>query len=607
VADTATRISILANGIRDTSGAVVASGCARFYSPGTLVAATVYSDDACTTARGQPVVLNAAGQATVCTLGPVRMVAKDSTETTTYYDGIVNLRRAESVYMTEDGFNSGNETTVGTAMATASPSFGEGFQYKESTPATVRNMTSVIRNIAIQAEDYGVVADGVTDDTDALQDAIARVVSLGGGKVILPAGTMLISSALTIDTAGVSIEGQGRGISIIKQSSTSANTINVTLVSGDCKLFLKRFSVTASTTSSGVGINVTVGNYIVIEEVAVGLHRTAFDTDGITGAELRRCFVDSTDGNGSALGIDLGLGARAIDCEVNAASDVGTGIRLNGVDARATDCYVSNYILGISAAAARGNVRGCHVSGATTGITLGAANCVARNVNVTTATTGISVTAAGGLVDGGYIASCTTGVSLTAANGVVKNAQLTSNTTGVSVGAVASCRVIDNIAASNTTDISVNASATLFMERGNTWTSTVTNSATSNIESRPIRNIATQTQESGVFNFTPVPAGATSVHICRITVGAAGDSTVTTVNTATTNICIGDTMWLVFSNGDVGVVTNAWGTQYTTIGGGSPGTTTGPLAEQSVAWLFRWDGTNWIALFRGMSSAVMVD
>jgi hypothetical protein len=602
VATTCKPIDILAVGLRDTTGAVLALGKVRFYGPGTLVAAAVYTDSAATTSASVPYTLNAGGQATLFALAPVRMIAKDSTDSTIYYDGVVNLQRAEAVYMTADGFNDGNETTIDVAIASANTSNGAGFQYKESSSATARNYTDVIRNIAIQAEDFGVVADGTTDDSEALQAAVDRVAALGGGTLLLPAGTILVSDATTISTAGVSIEGQGRGISIIKQSSTSANTLVVTMSSGDCKLTLKRFSITASTTSSGVGIYPTVGDYLVIEEVGIGLHRTAFGCGAVTGTELRRCFVDSTDGNASALGIDIGIGGRAIDCEVNAATDVGIGVRLVGVDARATDCYVSNYATGISGAAARSVIRGGHVSGATTGILLSAANCSTSDQHVTGCTTGISVTAAGGVINGGYVASCTTGVSLTAANGSLRNAQLTSNTTGVSVGAVASCRVIDNIAASNTTDITVNASATLFMERGNTWTSTVTNSAASNIESRPILNQVTQSQVAGTFSWTVAPAGTSSVQICRISSGTT--STVTVSDTATTNICVGDTMWLVVSNNGSGTATMTWGAQYTSIGGTAFGNVN---TVSTYSWLVRWNGTSWIGLVHGQGTGALPD
>ncbi len=392
MATTSTRIQYLANGVRDTAGAVVASAVARFYNPGTTVQQTVYSDAACSTAMSQPVTCNAAGQATVYCLEAVRMIVKSSDETTTYYDDVVNLTRADSVYVTVDGINSGTETTLEDVLGDIGDSFGSGFQYKESSTATARNYVDVIRNLAIQAEDFGVVADGTTDDTSALQAAINRVKALSGGRVLLPTGTILISSALTIDTAGVSIEGSGRGISIIKNSSTTGNCLNVTLASGDAKLFLKGFSITASTTSSGKAINCSVGNHVVIEDVGVGLHRTGIDVNAITGGQLRHCFVDSTDDNASAIGINLGASGEASRCEVASGTDNGTGVKLTGTDARALNCYVTNFATGYNLAGARGHVKHCHSAGTTSGFSVGAvADCVVAECTASTCTTDLTL------------------------------------------------------------------------------------------------------------------------------------------------------------------------------------------------------------------------
>ena len=64
------------------------------------------------------------------------------------------------------------------------------------------------------ASDYGVVGDGVTDDAAALQMAIDAAASNleGGGTVLLPRGTFLTKSTLTIP-GGIKLKGQGYGSS----------------------------------------------------------------------------------------------------------------------------------------------------------------------------------------------------------------------------------------------------------------------------------------------------------------------------------------------------------------------------------------------------------
>lgn len=87
------------------------------------------------------------------------------------------------------------------------------------------------------AKVYGVTANGTTDDTSALQSAINACNSAGGGMVLLPAGTIKISSALQfysgttpsiVAYSNITLKGQGSsGVNgtIISQVTTGANII----------------------------------------------------------------------------------------------------------------------------------------------------------------------------------------------------------------------------------------------------------------------------------------------------------------------------------------------------------------------------------------------
>lgn len=68
----------------------------------------------------------------------------------------------------------------------------------------------------VNVKDYGAVGDGATDDTAAIQDAIDEAVSRGGASVWFPAGSYLVSAALTLSDAGlVNLVGNGANASAI--------------------------------------------------------------------------------------------------------------------------------------------------------------------------------------------------------------------------------------------------------------------------------------------------------------------------------------------------------------------------------------------------------
>jgi len=69
---------------------------------------------------------------------------------------------------------------------------------------------------------WGAVGDNTTDDTDAIQSALDNAKDNGGGTVYVPAGTYLISKALTI-YPNVNLKGSGMENTIIHQSSQQAH------------------------------------------------------------------------------------------------------------------------------------------------------------------------------------------------------------------------------------------------------------------------------------------------------------------------------------------------------------------------------------------------
>ena len=63
---------------------------------------------------------------------------------------------------------------------------------------------------------FGAKIDGVSDDSNALQNAIDECGNKGGGTVVIPAGTLLVEGQVKIRSSNVVLRGAGKGKTIIK-------------------------------------------------------------------------------------------------------------------------------------------------------------------------------------------------------------------------------------------------------------------------------------------------------------------------------------------------------------------------------------------------------
>lgn len=126
--------------------------------------------------------------------------------------------------------------------------------------------------------DYGAVGDGSTDDTAAVNLAIAALNTATKGVLYFPAGTYKCTSALTTITASGTILGDGMGaydgsayVSAVLQTSATANLFTIT---GKTVLFrdIGLFNTNAGTPSAGAGIQVSgafIGQKVDLDSVVV--------------------------------------------------------------------------------------------------------------------------------------------------------------------------------------------------------------------------------------------------------------------------------------------------------------------------------------------------
>jgi Pectate lyase superfamily protein len=133
---------------------------------------------------------------------------------------------------------------------------------------------------------YGAVADGVTDDSTAINDAISAASAAGRGTVELPAGTIYCGSTIA-PVSNVWIRGQGIDKTILKPnpSKTGANGDVIRRVIGTSSTYAEYIGVfdltidcTDQYSSSPLGTNVTPYsngitlqgcNYTLIERVRI--------------------------------------------------------------------------------------------------------------------------------------------------------------------------------------------------------------------------------------------------------------------------------------------------------------------------------------------------
>lgn len=122
---------------------------------------------------------------------------------------------------------------------------------------------------------YGATGDGTTDDTIAINSAIAALNAAGHGVLYFPAGTYKTTAALTTITASCTIRGDGAGdlqaqnaASTITTTATAAHTLTLT---GDGTLVenLAFEAPTGVTQTAGSAVHVTQGDRNIYRNLSV--------------------------------------------------------------------------------------------------------------------------------------------------------------------------------------------------------------------------------------------------------------------------------------------------------------------------------------------------
>tara|TARA_R110000868_G_scaffold54984_4_gene171275 strand:- start:267 stop:1694 length:1428 start_codon:yes stop_codon:yes gene_type:complete len=152
----------------------------------------------------------------------------------------------------------------------------------------------------ISVKDFGAVGDGTTNDTTAIQNAITAVQNNGGGSVYFPAGTYIISSAITIETNAVHLIGAGNGNSAVPGIAAS----NVTTIKASATMsFMFKF---LNINNGACGIE-----NILLDGSSSLYPNTALIVDGVTGGFFKNLGILN------AYNVGVQLAATSATCSWN--------------------------------------------------------------------------------------------------------------------------------------------------------------------------------------------------------------------------------------------------------------------------------------------------
>lgn len=527
------------SGARKVDGTPVASGRAYFYQPGTVsTQVTVYSDKDGLVALAQPVALDAAGRATVYTKVACKVEVQQAVDfAVVAVEDRANTLNAKHVevenanYLGENlsggGTVLGGRTDLDTVLSgLVGTGGGASGTYKENAAATQRTFQAAIGD-HVTFQDYGAVGDGVTDDTTALNGAIARALAANKPLWIEP-GTYNFVGPLSITlatAAGLRIMGANRAACILRNTSGTGNAITVDLGSAmESDIEMSDFSITNSGTSTGKGIEFLNGNGPSLRRISIANHRMGVDLSAISHGHVEDCNVSSTDGTASGRGFRLGAACVARNCRAAAAT--GKAFVVEG---------------------ARAMLAFCRATAGATGFEFNAS----------------------GLAHYCQSVGLATGFTMLASDAVCETCVATGATTGFNVGAVSRSGCLGCVSTGGTSDFTTNAAAASPVDVGNVFTTRNQGEGHGHewMATRPavMRKHVQAFSNTSPVSYTPDITRPVRVHAAVVQhTAAAGNITVTVNNTATAGLFDGQVLILVLEsdiNGGFNLIP-AWGSQY---------------------------------------------
>jgi hypothetical protein len=362
-------------GSRKADGSVNAGGRVYLTRPGTDTRVTAYADRdllATISLSSGGILLGADGKRAIFVTEPatVREETSDGTHIATYpaltdvNAKLVEVENAGFTGVSADGVSGAGYRTYLNAVLTSLASSLGGVDGKVlgeygTVPTPV---WEELEGLVFNVRRFGAIANGVADDTTAIQAAINAAAANGGGKVFLPAGNYLVSSAFTMSVA-MEICGVGAG-TVISQSSTTANLfVSSATPTGGVSVF-RDFTVSHASSKSSGTIITLAGDAIVSNIYTRLKYANAIVKTGSGDLVVDACQLRMSDETTSTAISNSG-GTLAITASVvvtNGSS--GVGVAVTGGTFFATSSFISS-VTGVSVTATPTIMAGCEITGTT--------------------------------------------------------------------------------------------------------------------------------------------------------------------------------------------------------------------------------------------------
>lgn len=284
----------------DANGNPLAGGKLYTYAAGTTIPLATYTDSSGNTPNANPIILDSRGEANIW-LGAFLYKFKLTTSTDVEVWTVDNIETASTDVLSQLAA-SGGASLVGFIQS------GSG--------ATQRSVQAKLRDV-VSVKDFGAVGDGITDDTNAISNAIAT-----GKNVFFPAGTYL-SDTQEITTANQTLFGEGASSIILAKTAgnnllyVKANHVTIKEIRlNGAEVNATNSSFAIFTSSSTPADFLTVRNVIISgASASYGFNNgVKFDSSCNNGL-VNECFVERLWGNLSGRGYSV-LAGNVVGCQV---------------------------------------------------------------------------------------------------------------------------------------------------------------------------------------------------------------------------------------------------------------------------------------------------